>query len=294
MITSIKRTLGFITQHPLAKRHLVKSYLNLLSWQLTTIFFTKPVVRSFIGSTKFLAKKGLTGITGNIYAGLHEFEDMAFLLHFLRSDDIFFDVGANVGSYTILASGVKGAQTVAFEPIPQTYSMLVKNMELNSLHELVTCVNKGVGQKEEKLNFTTTGDTTNHIVPRSEQNSITVDIEPLDKYYPLFKPTIVKIDVEGFETEVLNGANEILQDRSLKAIIIELNGSGGRYGFSDQYIHEKLTVASFKPYSYDPYKRELKKLNSFGNFNTIYIRDLDIVMERLRSAQPFIVFNETI
>jgi thymidylate synthase len=63
----------------------------------------------------------MTGATGNIYAGLHEFEDMAFLLHLLRSEDMFADVGSNIGSYTILASGVVGAKSVAFEPVPSTY-----------------------------------------------------------------------------------------------------------------------------------------------------------------------------
>jgi hypothetical protein len=43
-------------------------------------------------------------MSGNIYAGLHEFGDMAFVLHFLRAGDLFADVGANIGSYTVLAS----------------------------------------------------------------------------------------------------------------------------------------------------------------------------------------------
>jgi hypothetical protein len=50
------------------------------------------------------ATSGMTGATGNLYVGLHEFEEMAFLLHFLRPGDLFADVGANVGSYTILAA----------------------------------------------------------------------------------------------------------------------------------------------------------------------------------------------
>ncbi len=59
----------------------------------------------------------MTGATGNIYAGLHEFDDMAFFLHLLRPEDMFADVGSNIGSYTILASGVVGAKSVAFEPV---------------------------------------------------------------------------------------------------------------------------------------------------------------------------------
>ena len=59
----------------------------------------------------------MTGATGNIYAGLHEFVDMAFCLHLLRSGDLFVDVGANIGSYTVLASKVAGANSVTLELI---------------------------------------------------------------------------------------------------------------------------------------------------------------------------------
>lgn len=294
MIDSIKRTASFIKEHPLAKRHLFSAYLKAFSWQVRTLFTNKPVALKFIEPTKFIAQKGLTGITGNIYVGLHEFEDMGFLLHFLKEDDVFFDVGANVGSYTLLASGVKRAKTIAFEPIPKTHSFLVKNIALNGLQNLVLCERKGVGKKEETLHFIDDVDTMNHVVRESGKKSIVVDSLPLDKFYPEYKPSLIKIDVEGFETEVISGATKILSDPTLKAIIIELNGSGERYGYDDKNIHNTLIAADFEPYTYNPFKRELTKINSFGNFNTIYLRDLKVVNERLTSSAPFTVFNEMI
>ena len=48
---------------------------------------------------------------------------------------------------------------------------------------------------------------------------------------------MLKIDVEGFETEVINGGNKIITNKELKTIIIELNGSGGRDGY-----HEKIYI----------------------------------------------------
>ena len=78
------------------------------------------VVRSHCGCADFDARR-MTGITGNIYAGLHEFADMAFVLHFLRGRRPVRRCGrANVGSYTILVSGVVGCRTIAFEPDPIT------------------------------------------------------------------------------------------------------------------------------------------------------------------------------
>ena len=73
-----------------------------------------------------IANAGMAGATGNIYVGLREFEDMAFLLHLLRPDDLFVDVGANIGSFTVLASGAVGARSLAIEPIERTFNILIK------------------------------------------------------------------------------------------------------------------------------------------------------------------------
>ncbi|RZK60388.1 MAG: FkbM family methyltransferase [Pedobacter sp.] len=296
MNDAIKRTFRFINQHQLAKRHLFTAYYRFFFWQLRSRLNRNLQAVKFIGPISFLAKTGLTGITGNIYTGLHEFEDMSFLLHFLRPDDVFFDVGANVGSYTLLASGICKAKSITFEPIPSTHSILKQNVELNNLNALVKTENKGVGSKNELLHFTDTEDTTNHIVLDHEerQNIIKVPIVTLDSYCIIKKPALIKIDVEGFETEVLNGATAILNDNTLKAIIIELNGSGGRYEYDELQIHQKLVDYGFKPYQYFPFERRLKEIASFGSYNTIYIRDIISVEKRVKSSKTFKVFNENI
>ena len=69
------------------------------------------------------------GATQNVYCGLNDFEDMSFLVHYLRQDDVFVDVGANIGAYTVLA----GARTYAFEPIPAALHSLRDNLALNQI-----------------------------------------------------------------------------------------------------------------------------------------------------------------
>ncbi|TKB98225.1 FkbM family methyltransferase [Pedobacter cryotolerans] len=297
MLSKFKRTFSFIHNHPLAKKYIFKAYKKFLLWQLQTLFFPEKLyVKHFIGNINFYAKKQLTGITGNIYCGLHEFNDMGFLLHFLRSEDTFFDIGANVGAYTLLASGLCNSKTIAFEPIPTTYSILKANIDLNKLGNLVTTENKGISSKKDKLYFTVDEDTTNHILinVKDNQHTILVETDMLDIYYLKNKPSLIKIDVEGFEREVLNGANLTLADLTLKAIIIELNGSGSRYGYDDQEIHDKLLSNGFKPHDYNPLKRELVEITIFGSHNTIYLRDIEFVTDRLNSAAAFKIFNRSI
>ncbi|MBL0358825.1 MAG: hypothetical protein IPP72_19040 [Chitinophagaceae bacterium] len=131
----------FIVNHPIGKRNKWGCIKKFLSWQLSQAIFNYPAIHPFVGNTKLLVAKGMKGATGNIYVGLHECEDMAFLIHYLRPDDHFFDVGANIGSYTILASGVAGCRSVTFEPIPSTFQTLSSNIFLNGLQQKVTALN---------------------------------------------------------------------------------------------------------------------------------------------------------
>jgi len=294
IIERFKITFKFINQHPFASRHLILAYYKFCKWQFQTFFNKQLIQKQFVGDVNFYAKKGLTGITGNIYCGLHEFEDMSFLLHFLRQEDTFFDLGSNVGSYALLASGTTNCKTLCFEPSLKSFNILSENIQLNQLTSEVKAYNIAVGGEEGCLNFTEDQDTTNHVLVDSDNTSSTkVKVKKLDDFSEEI-PSLMKIDVEGFETEALNGATTILRNSSLKAIIIELNGSGYRYGFDENEIHIKLTDLGFKPYKYHPFERKLILLPIFTEYDTIYIRDLLFVQKRLSTAKAFKLWNETI
>jgi hypothetical protein len=109
-LSSILPTLRFIASHPLGSRRPLSAYWRYARWQVESRLCAE-VEFNWIEGAKLIARNGMTGATGNIYCGLHEFTDMAFLLHLLRPDDLFVDVGANIGSYTVLASAVCGART---------------------------------------------------------------------------------------------------------------------------------------------------------------------------------------
>jgi FkbM family methyltransferase len=287
----------YINNHPLGSKHTLLAISKFLSWQISQ--FLKPGEKQvvFTNKTSLLVKKGMTGATGNIYLGLHEFDDMCFLLHFLRPQDTFFDIGANVGSYTVLASGHCGAKTFSFEPIPTTFNALHKNILLNKMEHLVTAKNVGLGSEESILRFTKSMDTVNHVLADgsfANEESLEVKVITGDSILKETEcPALIKIDVEGFETPVLNGMDNILNNKNLKAIIIELNGSGFRYEFDEMEIHKKLLAIHFIPYNYNPFTRELSKQDTYGNTNTIYLRDIFFVQERLATAEKVNIFSES-
>jgi len=253
-----------------------------------------PVIYPFTDKALLIVKKGMSGATGNLYCGLHEFNDMGFLLHLLRSSDLFVDIGANIGSYTVLSAAHVGAQTISFEPVPATYAHLVRNILINQVQDRATPLNMALGAKKGTIEFTSTLDSMNHVATSEDKDKIKVEISTLDEIIGERTPALLKIDVEGFETEVINGAKNTLAKSGLKAIIIELNNSGARYGYDERKIHETFLSAGFAPYLYDPMKRILTKAGTFGFHNTIYIRDLAFVEERLRRAEKFVVLNQAI
>lgn len=106
---SLLTIIKFITHHPLNRGHKLRAIIRFVKWQIGSRLVNGSIVYDWVNGAKFLVKTGETGLTGNIYTGLHEFQDMGFLLHFLRPEDLFVDIGANVGSYTILACAAVGA-----------------------------------------------------------------------------------------------------------------------------------------------------------------------------------------
>jgi hypothetical protein len=65
-----------------------------------------PVIIPWVGGTCLAVEKGMNAATMNFYCGLFESVDIILILHVLRPGDLFFDVGASVGTFTVLASGV--------------------------------------------------------------------------------------------------------------------------------------------------------------------------------------------
>jgi FkbM family methyltransferase len=293
---SLSSSLLFILKHPLNKNKSLSALFRFSKWQLQSRFRNQIFKIPFIGTTQFLAKKGWTGVTGNIYCGLHEFEDMSFVLHFLGEGDLFVDIGANMGTYTILASGVRRANTIAIEPTLVTFNILQQNIELNQIDHLVNTENIGLAGSSGFLNFSTQYGTMNRVVTEKDNREVQqTKVKTLDEILRNQndqETILLKIDVEGYETEVLIGAEQSLTDLRIKAIIIELNGSGHHYGYDENSIHQLLISHSFKPYCYNPYTRTLMEQSSFGKLNTIYIRDIDAAIQRIKNAPKFTVLGK--
>jgi FkbM family methyltransferase len=219
---------------------------------------------------------------------------MGFVLHLLRPGDHFLDVGANVGSYTVLAAGAVGASVTCVEPIPATFAKLQRNIGLNGLSTTVNAWQGGLSDAAGTLRFTEDLDMVNHVVAEAEiAHSVAVPVTTLDDLVGDNVPVLIKIDVEGHERAVLLGASATLADRCLLAVVMETNGSGARYGVGDEQLSGLMLAYGFAAYGYDPFGRRLIDAK-YGDGNTVFVRDRALVEVRLRDAKRYRLINGSI
>ena len=294
---SLKHTIKLINNHPITSKSKLKTYQIILKWQISQAILRRPILMQFINDSVLLVEKGMTGATGNIYLGLHEFYDMGFLLHFLKKEDVFFDVGANIGAYSILASKVCGAYSYAFEPSKTTFEKLSNNVFLNRINSRTKLFNLGVSSKAETVNFSKGFDTVNHITSKELEYTEKIETTSLNLICEenSIIPTLLKIDVEGFENEVIEGSDQFLRNDQLQAIIIELNGSGQRYGFDEEKIHQKIVSYGFTPCLYDPMKRTITPTTTKNKKdNTLYLKDIKGAQQRVNASNSYKIRDITI
>ena len=297
-LISLFQTFRFILKHPLNRDRKIAALKNWLFWQIRSRFSSGSIICDFVNSSRLAVKPGMHGATQNIYCGLQDFEEMSFLLHFLSNGDLFVDVGANVGTYTVLAAAAVGARVIAFEPIPSSFETLIENIELNAVKNRVIPKRIGVADQPGIAFFTDCLDTQNHIVRNPDHSESTRQciVDNLDGVLGDNIPRLIKIDVEGYEFAVIEGAAKLLQDKTLEAIIIELNGCGLKYGYEDSVVFNRLRSFGFEGIRYHPFKRGINPLNgpNLLSSNTILVRSLEAVELKCRNSPRFKVLNTEI
>jgi FkbM family methyltransferase len=120
---------------------------------------------------------------------------------------VFVDVGANLGHYTIRMAK-RCEKVIAFEPNPENRRKLLKNIELNRLDN-VTVLPYACGEERYRSRITME-DSGSHIVDSvSEKETVEIDVVQLDEVVD--EGDIVKIDVEGYEWNVIQGARNLIE-----------------------------------------------------------------------------------
>jgi FkbM family methyltransferase len=151
--------------------------------------------------------------------------------------DVFWDIGANIGLYSVYAAINRKVTVLAFEPSASNYMLINRNIEINDLSGQVRafCIAFADRTCADVLNMQTTqlggamssfADATDHegrrFNPVFQQGMVGYTI---DNYIELFSPPFpnrLKIDVDGIEEKIIAGAGKTLADPRLKSLSIEL------------------------------------------------------------------------
>lgn len=157
-------------------------------------------------------------------------------LHSFKADDVFIDIGANVGIYTLYAGVIAGARVFAFEPESQNYAELCRSILLNAAHHKITAFCAAVSDKPLEISNLIlsdpmkTGSSFNDFsVPSHEyeaasrftQGCIAVSLDHLVETKAVPMPKHVKIDVDGHENKVVAGMKNVLQSPELRTVLLE-------------------------------------------------------------------------
>lgn len=169
-------------------------------------------------------------ISGNIaFNGFYELDLTREIAKLSREGTLFVDVGANMGYFSLLWAGLNPrGRVIAFEAAPRNIKLAMYNIEHNGLADRVTLVSKAVGHKTGTIHFNTGPmDQTGWGGISNERSTDTVEVPlvRLDEELPDSIIDVLKIDVEGADTLVLYGCEQLLKKKKIRKIFFEQNSA---------------------------------------------------------------------
>jgi FkbM family methyltransferase len=199
-----------------------------------------------------------------------ETSEINFLNDFLKEGDCFIDIGSNIGLFSLYASGKVGpsGQVIAFEPANRTYNRLLENIHLNSL-ENIKPFQLGLSDRDEvlELNISSSGyeawntfvQTTNERFSSKEKVQVkSFDHFLLENAIDVDKISLIKLDVEGFEINVLKGSAGLLSCKNAPAFMVEFTDENAiSAGHCCHELYKLLLQYGYSWYTYDTTGRKL-------------------------------------
>lgn len=272
---TIKDTATRILHHPANRERRIRALVLYLLWQIWQRSVRLPWTIRLGEALRIRLYPHSVVAAFVLYYRIPDFEEMSFIRAYLGKNELFVDVGANVGVYSLWASQTEGVEVLAFEPSTVTHVRTTENVELNRLSDRIRVVHKAVGAQRGVARLTTGMDAINQVIAEDVDASEVVEITTLDHELGPRRPAIIKIDVEGKELEVLHGGRELIS-RHRPALIIEVNDPVG--------LTEVLENLAYRAWSYDPATGALAPTHPVLGTNVIALADVDDARARIAAV----------
>jgi len=280
-------TLQHLVRHEANKEQPLGPLKRFIGWQILKRANNEPITIDAFGGGRLRCYPENSPSNAVVYFGWPDWAEMQLLRELLRTDDTFFDIGANVGVYSVLASTLVGSngQVLAFEPDPINAEKLRANFLLNDLpvddvHQVA------VGEESGTRRFANNKGSIGSLLPDGAVNGIDVVCKKLDDIISDPIGTyIAKVDVEGFELGVMKGASELLASHSIKAMIIETNDCCKHLGQTRAELQKFLNEFGYSFFgvdvSADGIRLDPIPLEGAYPSNSLALCDLDWIKQRV-------------
>jgi len=168
-----------------------------------------------------------------------------------RPDDVFYDVGANVGIYSVVVGKhLDDGTVIGFEPEPLNAEAAERHLTSNKIpHDIKQiALSSQNGTLSLKIKENKIGEGRHHLTTQSSKHTIEVETARADDLIEannIPSPNIIKIDVEGAEKEVLDGLNNVLRGNKCRVVYCELHPKMLKNGSSFEDVIQKLEKFGF-------------------------------------------------
>lgn len=235
--------------------------------------YVKPEQVKILGHKMFLHPR--TSPCFSLYGICEKFETN-FLEKKIKKNMVVLDLGANIGYYTLIAAKLVGekGKVYAFEPAPDNFALLKKNIEVNG-YKNVVLVQKAVSNKSGQTRLFLSQDPTCHLIydPHDNSKSVIVDVISLEDFFKNHndKIDLIKMDIEGAEGWALQGMKNLIEKNKDMEIITEFRPFGLRKsGYPPEKYLSDLKELGFKLYDLNEQEEKIKPIDDINKFLQMY------------------------
>lgn len=240
------------------------SFITFVYGKLCKVSFLKKVINA--GILKFVPESVVLSegflylnkadpiVSGSIAFGFYEQEETEFFREKIKPGMTVVDVGANIGYFTLIMASKTGkdGRVIAFEPEPENFSILKKNIAYNFLDQVVcrpVALGDAIGFAKLFLSKDNKGD--HHVYSTENENRdfVNVPVQTMDSQLEklgITKVDVMKIDVQGSESAVLEGMKKIIEQSPDLVMLVELWPYGLRNAGADPLVFLTELSKSFE------------------------------------------------
>jgi FkbM family methyltransferase len=252
-LRSFRKELSSARSHPANAGHRIKAVERVTMFHVRAQVFQKRTCARIGDHSRMWVDRRFPS-TGNLILGNPpEWKPMQAWKLLLGPGTLFVDIGANAGIYSLWAADL-GSSVVSVEPNPEARSALAENAALNGY--VFEVIPAALSSEPGVMRFTDQLGPKNHLKPNDFPRGVEVDVRTLDEVLGDRTADGVKIDVEGAERLVLEGAPLALAQRRLPVIQLEWNNlSQWFYGESRERLAEMLLTSGYQFFRPDDHGR---------------------------------------